>query len=37
MSMAKQIFYHNLKNGNKTEVEIFNKEIKIQQKTRYVL
>ena len=28
MSMAKQIFYHNLKNGNKTEVEIFNKEIK---------
>ena len=26
--MAKQIFYHNLKKGNKTEVEVFNKDIK---------
>lgn len=28
MSMAKQIFYHNLKKGNKAEVEVFNKDIK---------
>ena len=28
MSIAKQIFYHNLRNGNKTEVEIYNRDIK---------
>ena len=28
MSMAKQIFYHNLKQGNKTEIEIFERCIK---------
>lgn len=28
MSMAKQIFYHNLKKGNKTEVKIFERDIK---------
>ena len=28
MSMAKQIFYHNLRKGNKTEVEIYNRDIK---------
>lgn len=28
MSMAKQIFYHNLRKGNKTEVEIYDKHIK---------
>ena len=28
MSMAKQIFYHNLRKGNKIEQEIYNKDIK---------
>jgi len=28
MSMAKQIFYHNLRKGNKVEVEIYNRDIK---------
>ena len=28
MSMAKQIFYHNLRKGNKTEVDIYNRDIK---------
>ena len=28
MSMAKQIFYHNLKKGNKTEIKIFERCIK---------
>jgi hypothetical protein len=28
MSMAKQIFYHNLRKGNKAEVEIYNRDIK---------
>jgi len=26
--MAKQIFYHNLRKGNKTEVDIYNRDIK---------
>ena len=28
MSMTKQIFYHNLRKGNKVEVEIYNRDIK---------
>jgi len=28
MSMAKQIFYHNLKKGNKVEAEIYERDIK---------
>lgn len=41
MSMAKQIFYHNLRKGNKTEVEIYNRDIKpyveIYKKRRQVM
>ena len=28
MSMAKQIFYHNLRKGNNVEVKIYNRDIK---------
>jgi len=39
--MAKQIFYHNLRKGNKTEVEIYNRDIKpyveIYKKRRQVM
>ena len=41
MSMAKQIFYHNLRKGNKVEVEIYNRDIKpyveIERKRKLLL
>lgn len=36
MSMAKQIFYHNLKKGNKTEAKIYERDIRpFEEKERF--